>query len=62
MIAKSPDVFFCDLYDVQMTGVMVDTRLILDDRELAIHWSMLGLHGHEQLWTGLGEMVFNRSL
>ena len=54
MIAKSPDVLFCDLYDLQRAGVMVDTRLILDDGELANHWSMLDLFGHEQLWTGLG--------
>ena len=55
MIAKSPDVLFCDLYDLQRAGVMVDTRLILDDGELAIHWSMLDLFGYEQWWTGLGE-------
>ena len=51
MIAKSPDVLFCDLYDLQRAGVMVDTRLILDDGELAIHWSMLDLFGHKQWWT-----------
>ena len=27
------------------------TRLILDDGELAIHWSMLDLFGHKQWWT-----------
>ena len=32
MIAKSPDVLFCDLYDLQRAGVMVDTRLILEWR------------------------------
>ena len=51
MIARSPDVLFCDLYDLQRAGVMVDTRLILDDGELAIHWSMLDLFGYEQWWT-----------
>ena len=55
MIARSPDVLYCDLYDLQRAGVMVDTRLILDDGELAIHWSMLDLFGYEQWWTGLGE-------
>ena len=33
----------------------MDTRLILDDGELAIHWSMHDLFGYEQCWTGLGE-------
>ena len=51
MIARSPDVLYCDLYDLQRAGVMVDTRLILDDEELAIHWSMLDLFGHKQWWT-----------
>ena len=50
MIARSPDVLFCDLYDLQRAGVMVDTRLILDDGELAIHWSIgekyLGIDGY----------------
>ena len=54
MIAKSPNVLFRDLYDLQRAGVVVDTRLILDDGELAIHWSLLDLYGH-QCWTGLGE-------
>ena len=34
---------------------MVDTRLIVDDGELSIHWSMLDLYGHQQWWSGLGE-------
>ena len=55
MIARSPDVLYCDLYDLQRAGVMVDTRLILDDGELAIHWSMLDLFGYKQWWIGLGE-------
>ena len=55
MIAKSPNVLFRDLYDLQRAGVMVDTRLILDDGELSIHWSMLDIYGHQQWWTGLGE-------
>ena len=33
----------------------MNTRLILDDGELAIHLSMLDLFGHEQWWTGLGK-------
>ena len=52
MIAKFPDVLFCDLYDLQRAGVMVDTRLILDDGELAIHWSMLDLFEAVVDWTG----------
>ena len=34
---------------------MVDTRLIVDDGESSIHWSMLDLYGHQQCWSGLGE-------
>merc|ERR1711923_263089 len=44
-----------DLYDLQRAGVMVDTRLILDDGELSIHWLLLDLYGYEQWWSGLGE-------
>ena len=46
---------FLDLYDLQRAGVMVDTRLIVDDGELSIHWSMLDLYGHQQWWSGLGK-------
>ena len=55
ILIKSNYVLFLDLYDFQRAGVMVDTRLILDDGELAIHWSMLDLFGHKQWWTGLGK-------
>ena len=54
MIARKANILFQDLYDLQRAGVVVDTRLILDDGELAIHWSLLDLYGH-QWWTGLGE-------
>ena len=45
MIAKSPNVLFCDLYDLQRerAGVMVDTRLNLDDGELSMVTSSGGL-------------------
>ena len=33
----------------------MDTRLILDDGELSIHWSMLELYGDQQWWAGLCE-------
>ena len=52
---KSTNCLFLDLYDLQRDGVMVDTRLILDDGELSIQWSMLDLYGHHQWWSGLGE-------
>ena len=49
MIAiKSPNDLFCDLHDLQRAGVMVDTRLILDDGELSIHWPLLDLYGDQQ--------------
>ena len=34
---------FQDLYDLQKSGTVVDTRLIVDDRELSIHWNVLDL-------------------
>ena len=39
MIESKPiNLLIKDLYDLQSHGVMVDTRLVLDDGELAIHW------------------------
>ena len=55
ILIKAKNVLFLDLYDLQRAGVMVDTRLILDDGELSIHWLMLDLYGYEQWWSGLGE-------
>ena len=55
MIPKSTNVLFLDLYNLLRAGVMVDTRLILNDGELSIQWSMLDLYGHQQWWSGLGE-------
>ena len=46
---------FLDLYDLQMSGTVVDTRLIVDDGELSIHWNVLDLYGGQQWWTGLGQ-------
>ena len=54
IIAKSTNVLFCDLYDLQRDGVMVDTSLILDDGEVSIHWAMLDLYSLGQWWSGLG--------
>ena len=54
MIESKPvNLLFKDLYDLQRHGVMVDTRLVLDDGELAIHWPILELYG-DNWWTGLG--------
>ena len=56
MIAiKSPNDLFCDLHNLQRAGVMVDTRLILDDGELSIHWPLLDLYSDQQWWSGLGK-------
>lgn len=34
----------------------MDTRLVLDDGDLSIHWwSMLDLYGYQQWWTRLGK-------
>ena len=42
MIESKPvNLLFKDLYDLQSHGVMVDTRLVLDDGDLAIHWPIL---------------------
>ena len=55
MIESKPvNLLFKDLYDLQSHGVMVDTRLVLDDGELAIHWPILELYG-DNWWTGLGK-------
>ena len=40
--------------DLQSLGVMVNTRLVLDDGDLPIHWPILELHG-DNWWTGLGK-------
>ena len=55
MIESKPvNLLFKDLYDLQTHGVMVDTRLVLDDGELAIHWPIQELYG-DNWWTGLGK-------
>ena len=52
MIAiKSPNDLFCDLHNLQRAGVMVDTRLILDDGD----GELLDLYGDQQWWSGLGK-------
>ena len=52
MFAKTTNSLFLDLHDLQRAGVLVNTRLILDDGELSIHWFMLDLYGYQQWWTG----------
>ena len=55
MIESKPvNLLFKDLYDLQSHGVMVDTRLVLDDGDLPIHWPILELYG-DNWWTGLGQ-------
>ena len=52
MFAKTTNSLFLDLHDLQRAGVLVDTRLIIDDGELSIHWSMLDLYGYQQCTFG----------
>ena len=52
---KDTNILFLDLYDLQKSGTVVDTRLIVDDGELSIHWNVLDLYGGQQWWTGLGQ-------
>ena len=51
---RSSICLFSDLYDLRKSGVALDTRLILDDGELAIHWPLLQIQG-DHWWTGLGQ-------
>ena len=41
---------FSDLYDLHLPGVALDTRIIVDDDELAIHWPLLLLLGNQLQW------------
>ena len=50
---KSTKSLFLDLHDLQQGGVALDTRILVDDGELAIHWPLLQLWG--QWWSGLGQ-------
>ena len=45
--------FFLDLHDLQLGGVALNTRNLVDDSELAIHWPLLQLWG--QWWSVLGQ-------
>ena len=38
---ESTKLLFSDLYDLHLAGVAMDTRIIVDDGELAIHWPLL---------------------
>ena len=58
---KDTNILFLDLYDLQMSGTVVDTRLIVDDGELSIHWNVLDLYGGQQWWTGLGQAGADKS-
>ena len=51
---KSTKSLFSDLYDLHLAGVALDTRIIVDDGELAIHWPLLLLWGN-QWWSQLGQ-------
>ena len=51
---RSSICLFSDIYDLKKSGVALDTRLILDDGELAIHWPLLQIWG-DHWWTGLGQ-------
>ena len=53
-LRRSSICLFSDLYDLKKSGVGLDTRLILDDGELAIHWPLLQIWG-DHWWTGLGQ-------
>ena len=58
MLESPPScLLFSDLYDLHLSGVAHDTRIIVDDGELAIHW-----HGPSssygvtvQWWSQLGQ-------
>ena len=50
---KSTKSLFLDLHDLQQGGVALDTRILVDDGELAIHWPLLQLWG--QWWSVLGQ-------
>ena len=58
---KDTNILFLDLYDLQKSGTVVDTRLIVDDGELSIHWNVLDLYGGQQWWTGLGQAGADKS-
>ena len=50
---KSTKSLFLDLHDLQQGGVPLDTRILDDDGELAIHQPLLQVWG--QWWSGLGQ-------
>ena len=50
---KSTKSLLLDLHDLQQGGVALDTRILDDDGELAIHWPLLQLWG--QWWSVLGQ-------
>ena len=50
---ESTKSFFLDLHDLQLGGVALNTRNLVDDSELAIHWPLLQLWG--QWWSVLGQ-------
>ena len=57
MFAKTTNSLFLDLHDLQRAGVLVNTRLILDDGELSIHWFMLDLPVVDWLGEAWGDNV-----
>ena len=47
---ESTKLLFSDLYDLHLADVALDTRIIVDDGDLAIHWPLL-----LQWWSQLGQ-------
>ena len=42
---KDINSLFSDVYDLQRLDFVVDTRLVVNDGEVAIHWPEVGLAG-----------------
>ena len=51
---ESTKLLFSDLNDLHLNDVALDTRIIVDDGDLAIHWPLLLLWGN-QWWSQLGQ-------
>ena len=44
---KDINSLFSDVYDLQRLDLVVDTRLVVNDGEVAIHWPELGQAGSD---------------
>ena len=60
---KSTKSLFSDLYDLHLAGVALDTRIIVDDGDLAIHWPLLLLWDNSAgvVAAGTDQSFFDRS-